>query len=337
MRIVMVAVSAILVAACADTNGQSRPGDASQTAAQVPQNLSGDERALISIVQRVSPAVVGVRTNSGQGSGVIIRADGLILTNAHVVGRSRNVLVSLANGTETEGRVLGMARTVDVAVIDIEGRNLPTASLGDSDVLQAGQSTIAIGNPIGLERTVTTGILSGMNRTLGIGYEELIQTDAAINPGNSGGPLLNSSGQVIGINTAAVRELPGQGPLAGLSFAIPINLARDIAQQLATEGVYRRPLLGINQLEIDAAMARQFDLPVSQGIIVTGIGAGTPAAAAGMRRGDIITRIDDTPINNGGDLRRFMRTKRPGDVVSVEVLRTQGRARLQIRLGEGVG
>jgi S1-C subfamily serine protease len=166
----MVAVSAILVAACADTNGQSRPGTATQTTAQVPQNLSSDERALISIVQRVSPAVVGVRTNSGQGSGVIIRADGLILTNAHVVGGSRNVLVSLANGTETEGRVLGMARTVDVAVIDIEGRNLPTASLGDSDVLQAGQSTIAIGNPIGLDRTVTTGILSGMNRTLGIAW-----------------------------------------------------------------------------------------------------------------------------------------------------------------------
>jgi S1-C subfamily serine protease len=176
-----------------------------------------------------------------------------------------------------------------------------------------------------------------MNRTLGLGYEELIQTDAAINPGNSGGPLLNSSGQVIGINTAAVRELPGQGPLAGLSFAIPINLARDIAEQLATAGVYRRALLGINHLEIDAAMARQFDLPATEGVIVVGIGAGTPAAAGGMRRGDIIVRMDDTEIDNGGDLRRFMRTRRPGDVVNIEVVRPQGRAQLRIRLGEGIG
>ncbi|HEY0304951.1 MAG TPA: trypsin-like peptidase domain-containing protein [Longimicrobiales bacterium] len=326
-QLAVCALFALLPSACTDVPAQTQP----------TQELGAGERSLISLVQRVSPAVVGVRTNSGAGSGVLIRADGLVLTNAHVVGNSRSVIVSLANGTESEGRVLGSARTVDIAVIDIEGSNLPTAPLGDSDGLQVGQSTIAIGNPIGLDRTVTTGVLSAMNRTLGFGYEELIQTDAAINPGNSGGPLLNSSGQVIGINTAAVRELPGQGPLAGLSFAIPINLARDIAQQLATEGLIRRAVIGIQHQEIDGAMARQFRLPVTQGLLVTLVGPNTPAAAAGIQRGDIITRMDNTPIRNSGDLRRFMRGRRPGDVVTIEVLRPQGTARVRVRLGEGVG
>ena len=330
------ALLAVLLSGCTDVPQAARAGDTTHLA-QAQQDLAAGERSLINIVQRVSPAVVGVRTSSGAGSGVIIRPDGLVLTNAHVVGNSRSVVISLANGTESEGRVLGSARTVDIAVIDISGNNLPTAALGDSDILQVGQSTIAIGNPIGLERTVTTGVLSAMNRTLGFGYEELIQTDAAINPGNSGGPLLNSSGQVIGINTAAVRELPGQGPLAGLSFAIPINLARDIAQQLAEEGVVRRALIGIQHQEIDAALARYFQLPVSEGLLVTRVGANTPAAAAGMRRGDIITRMNNTTIRDSGDLRRFMRAQRPGNVVTVEVLRPQGRARLQVRLGEGIG
>jgi serine protease Do len=328
-----------LLSACVDISRDVQADETEQltTTPAVVQDLGAGERSLINIVQRVSPAVVGVRTNSGAGSGVIIRQDGLILTNAHVVGNSRNVVISLANGTESEGRVLGIARTVDVAVVDIDGRNLPTASLGDSDVLQVGQTTIAIGNPIGLDRTVTTGVLSAMNRSLGMGYEELIQTDAAINPGNSGGPLLNSSGQVIGINTAAVRELPGQGPLAGLSFAIPINLARDIAQQLAAEGVVRRALLGIEQQEVDAALARQFNLPVTQGVMVTRVGVNTPAAAAGIRRGDIIVRMDNTDIRNVGDLRRFMRAHQPGDQVTVEVVRPQGRARLRVQLTEGIG
>ena len=328
----------VLLVACSDVPEPPRANaQRAIVPAAPPAQLGIGEKTVIEIVQRVSPAVVGVRTANGQGSGVLIREDGLILTNAHVVGGSPVVLVSLANGTESEGRVLGIARTVDIAVIDIDGSDLPTAPLGDSDVLQVGQSTIAIGNPIGLDRTVTTGVLSAMNRTLGLGYEELIQTDAAINPGNSGGPLLNSNGQVIGINTAAVREIPGQGPIAGLSFAIPINLARDIAQQLATEGVFRRALLGIEHLEIDAALAEQFDLPVQSGVIVMRVGPDTPAQAAGIERGDIIVRIDDVAIKDGSDLRRFMRAHHPGDVVTVEVLRPRGRTRVRVQLGEGIG
>ena len=329
---------ALLPAAFVACNGApaQTPTTSTVTVQQTAQ-LTAGEAILIDIVREVSPAVVGIRTGSGSGSGVIITDDGLIITNAHVAGRSGGVRVSLANGTETEGRVLGIAQTVDIAVIDIEGSNLPHAVLGDSDALQVGQTAIAIGNPVGFERTVTTGVLSAMNRSLGFGYEELIQTDAAINPGNSGGPLLNSAGQVIGINTAAVREVPGQGPLAGLGFAIPINLARDIATQLATQGVVRRALLGIQHREIDAVIAEQFGLPVNRGAIVLYVGPNTPAQRAGIRQGDIITHIDGEELDDASDLHRILRMHQPGDVITVRGIRPQGEFAVEVRLAEAVG
>ncbi len=325
----------VAVAACNGAPAQTTATDS--TAVQQTAQFTPGETALINIVREVSPAVVGIRTSSGSGSGVIISGDGLIITNAHVAGRGGSVRVSLANGTEAEGRVLGIAQTVDIAVVDIEGSDLPHAELGDSDALQVGQSAIAIGNPVGFERTVTTGVLSAMNRSLGFGYEELIQTDAAINPGNSGGPLLNSSGHVIGINTAAVREVPGQGPLAGLGFAIPINLARDIASQLATRGVVRRALLGIQHREIDPDIAEQFGLPVNRGAIVLYVGQNTPAQRAGLRQGDIIIEIDGEELDDASDLRRILRQHEPGDVITVRGVRPQGAFSVQVRLGEAVG
>lgn len=306
-------------------------------AAPEPSELSGEEGVVIRVVREVSPSVVGIRTAAGAGSGLIIRADGVVLTNAHVVGPSPTVRVALATGQEVEGRVLGAARTVDIAVVQIPAAGLPTAPLGDSDEVEVGQSAIAIGNPVGFERTVTTGVLSAVNRSLGFGYEELLQTDAAINPGNSGGPLLDSRGRVIGINTAAVRELPGAGPLVGLGFAIPINLARQIADQLVAFGEVRRALLGIRHREIDASLASRFDLPVDRGVIVLAVGQGTPAAEAGLRPGDIIHRIDDVPIRSGGDLSRVLRAHQPGDDVTVHVIRPEGSVSLRVRLAEGVG
>ncbi len=331
-RLLRVLLPTVLIAcngAPAQTNGD--------IATQQQVQFTPGEALLIGIVRDVSPAVVGIRTSSGSGSGVIITPDGLIITNAHVVGRGGNVRVSLANGNDVDARVLGIAQTVDIAVIDIQGDDLPHAVLGDSDALQVGQSAIAIGNPIGFERTVTTGVLSAMNRSLGFGYEELIQTDAAINPGNSGGPLLNSSGQVIGINTAAVREVPGQGPLAGLGFAIPINLARDIANQLATQGVVRRALLGIQHREVDPVIADQFGLPVNRGAIVLYVAPASPAQRAGLRQGDIITHIDDEELDDASDLRRILRQHDPGDVITVRGLRPQGQFTVRVELGEAVG
>ena len=290
---------------------------------QAAAPLTSAEQSLVGITQRVSPAVVGISTRQGAGSGFIIRADGIVLTNWHVVGNYRTVTVELATGNEVQGRVLGTDRSHDVAIVDIPGEGLPVAVLGDSDQLQVGQSAIAIGNPLQFTRTVTTGIISGIHRSLpttiqATGLYELIQTDAAINPGNSGGPLLNSAGQVIGISTAIVQGTPVQGATPfGLGFAVPINVAREIAEQLLTTGAIRRAALGINPIDIEPEVARQFNLAVRQGIIVVEVARNTPAERAGIRQGDVITRIDDTPISNSGDLRRTLRARRGGETVTV--------------------
>jgi S1-C subfamily serine protease len=300
-----------------------------QVPGQAQQALTSDEQMIIRVARQVSPAVVSVSQRAGSGSGVIIDRVGIILTNAHVVGRSASVEVRLADGRTLEGRVVGRDPTVDVAVIRVPASDLPAAALGDSDELEVGQTAIAIGNPLGLERTVTTGVVSAINRDpAGFELGGLIQTDAAINPGNSGGPLLDSSGQVIGINTVILRGT------TGLGFAIPINLARDVAQQILTTGRVRRAFLGINYGDIDPFLAAQFGLPVQEGIIVTRVGAGTPAARAGIRVQDIIVEFGGAPIRTGGDLSREVRQRDPGETVNVVVLRPGGRQTLSIRLGE---
>lgn len=296
--------------------------------------LGAEEEAVIEITKEVTPAVVSILTGGGSGSGVIIREDGVILTNAHVVRGASVVEVGLATGNTVEGRVLGAASTIDIAVVDIPGRDLPVAPLGDSDALEAGQATVAIGNPVGLERTVTTGVLSAIDRTLGVGSEELLQTDAAINPGNSGGPLLDSNGRMIGINTAVLRDLPRGPTLVGLGFAIPINTAREVAEQLLATGQVRMAYLGVSYREVEPPLAEEFDLPTDEGVIVASVGAGTPADAAGIRAGDIIVGVGEAAIVTGGDLRRALRAYDPGDVVRVALVRPTGRATVRVRLGE---
>jgi serine protease Do len=293
---------------------------------------TAEETTIIRVAREVTPAVVSVTTNQGGGSGIIIRADGVVLTNAHVVGESTNVTVSLADGRELRGVVLGRDRSVDVAVVRVQANNLPVASIGDSDRVEVGQLAIAIGNPLGLERTVTRGVISAVNRDpRGVPIAGgLLQTDAAINPGNSGGPLLDSSGRVIGINTAVLSGA------TGLGFAVPINLARDVADQLLTTGIIRRTYLGISFDDIDARTARQFRLPVSAGVLVLYVDPRSPAGTAGLRRGDIITTIDRTAMTSGGDLRRLLRARKPGDQVTLTVVDAESGARrtVTIRLGE---
>ncbi|HEX2081091.1 MAG TPA: trypsin-like peptidase domain-containing protein, partial [Longimicrobium sp.] len=293
----------------------------------------GEEANVVRVARQATPAVVSVTSRSGAGSGVIIRADGVILTNAHVVGNSREVEIGLANGERRTGRVLGGDPSIDVAVVDVEGAGLPTAPLGNSDELQVGQTAIAIGNPLALERTVTRGIVSALNRNQAqIGLDELIQTDAAINPGNSGGPLLDSRGRVIGINTAILRGAGGVGA-EGLGFAVPINLAADVASQVLETGRVRRAFIGIRYNDVTPEMARQFALPVERGIIILAVQPGSPAARAGIRQGDILTRIDATPINSTGDLRRAIRERDPGDEVTFTGVRPEGSFTLRLRLG----
>jgi serine protease Do len=251
----------------------------------------------------------------------------VILTNYHVVGTARRVEVGLSNGEDITGTVLGGDPQLDIAVVRVEQRNMKAAPLGDSDQIQVGQSAIAIGNPVGFERTVTTGVISAKDRSLGRFYEELIQTDAAINPGNSGGPLLDSSGRVIGINTAVVRGA------VGLGFAVPINLARDVAEQLVTTGVVRRAYLGINFTDVDAELAAYYRLPVKEGILITEIGADAPAGNAGLRAGDIIVQMDDAVVKRGGDFLKVIRAKRPGDTVRITAVRRDERITVETRLG----
>ncbi len=301
------------------------------------QAQEGEEGNVVRVARQVTPAVVSVTSQSGAGSGVIIRADGVILTNAHVVGQSAQVQIGLANGQTLEGRVLGRDRSIDIAVVDVEGADLPAAPLGNSDALEVGQTAIAIGNPLALERTVTRGIVSALNRTASeFNLDELIQTDAAINPGNSGGPLLDSRGRVVGINTAVLRGAGG-ATAEGLGFAVPINLASDVAQQILATGRVTRAFIGINYVDVTAEMSRQFGLPVQAGIILRAVGQGTPAGNAGLRPGDIVTRLDDTPITTGGDLRRAIRERDPGDSVTITGVRPEGPFTVRFRLAENPG
>jgi serine protease Do len=303
------------------------------TLAQSPAQLGAEEQNVVRIARQVSPAVVSVSQNEGgSGSGVLVRPDGVILTNAHVVGMSRTVRVGLADGRRVEGRVIGRDPSLDVAVVRIDVPNAPVAPIGDSDRLEVGQTAIAIGNPLGLERTVTTGVISAVNRSpRGISLDGLIQTDAAISPGNSGGPLLDSRGRVVGINTAVLSARGAQG----LGFAVPINLAQNVAEQILTTGRVVRSFLGVEWRDVEPEMAEQFRLSVREGIVVAAVRPDTPADRAGIERGDIIIRIDDTPIKQGGDLRRVLRDRRPGDNVRITVVRTgNGTRTLTARLTE---
>jgi S1-C subfamily serine protease len=294
-----------------------------------------EEATVVRVARQASPAVVSISNPRSSGSGVIIRRDGVIVTNAHVVANYRTVEVALANGRRVSGQVLGSDPSVDIAVVRISGNDFPAAPLGDSDRLEPGQAAIAIGNPLGLERTITTGVVSAVNRSpRGFELEGLIQTDAAINPGNSGGPLLDSRGQVIGINTAVLRDPETYGVAPGLGFAVPINLAGDVVRQVLETGRVRRAFLGINHSDLDPELAEQFGLPVREGVIVRRVVAGSPAARGGMQAGDIITALNGTRITQGGDLRRTLRTLAPGSEATLTVLRPSGQTRVTVRLGE---
>jgi len=296
------------------------------------------EATVIQVTKNVAPAVVSISSPGGSGSGVIIRADGVILTNAHVLGnRARvgaQVEVGLANGRTYIGEVLGFPPDLDIAVVKIDAKDLPVAPLGNSDNLQVGQAAIAIGNPAGFDRTVTTGVISALNRSLGasqngiVGYDELIQTDAAINPGNSGGPLLDSSGRVIGINTAVLRQT------VGLGFSIPINLARDVAEQILTNGRVVRPYFGIRYSDNEEGIARYYRLPVADGIIVDYVDPRAPAGRGGVQPGDIITRMGTTEIRTGADFRRVLRETAPGTTLRITGFRGDQRFNADVRLIE---
>ena len=255
----------------------------------------------------------------GQGSGVLFDSQGLLLTNAHVVDNADQLMVGLADGRRVPGRVVGKDALTDLAVVRLEGKGpWPTASLGNSDRLQVGDWAIAVGNPFGLENTVTLGIVSNLNRNvsqLGISGKrlDLIQTDAAINPGNSGGPLLNADGEVIGINT-----LVRTGPGAGLGFAIPINRARVIAKQLVETGRARHPMIGIGLSPVPASTP---GAAIPPGAVIRSVQPGGPAARAGLREEDVIVAIDGTAMADPAAVVSAVERRGIGDALTVTVRR----------------
>lgn len=282
----------------------------------------------ISELKLIRDAYLRIHPVPGVGSGFIIDEGGSILTNAHVVMGSREIKVSLEDGRILPGKVRGMDTVMDLAVINIEADNLPVPERAKDNNLKIGQMAIAIGSPLGLVGgpTVTAGVISALNRSIQTEVtfmEGLIQTDAAINPGNSGGPLINSKGMVIGVNSAII-------PFAqGIGFAIPIQPAIWIAEQLIKHGEVVRPWIAINAVDVNPKLVAYYNLPVDRGVVITSVIPGSEAALSGIEPGDILVRIDDTDINNVRDLIKVINKHKAGDSVMMEIYRGRGRIRLR--------
>jgi len=303
---------------------------------------------VVDAAEKVSPSVVCiVNTQTAydffgreylrdtSGSGVILTEDGYIVTNNHVVsGTSRKLTVFLSDGTSKSAQIVGTDPATDLAVIKIEGANLPTAVFGDSDALRPGQLAIAIGNPLGIEfnRSVTAGVISGLDRVLSVGdsYMRLIQTDAVINPGNSGGPLINGNGEVIGLNSVKLNVTA----VEGMGFAIPSNQVKRIVEELIETGKVRRAYLGISFLDKSEVSLYLPNVKIDQGVYVYEVVSGGPAAKAGIREGDVIIEFDGRKVNDAGSLIAYLAEKSPGAAVVVKFQR-QGQTReVEVVLGE---
>ena len=284
------------------------------------------------------PNVPDREVQRGTGSGFIVSSDGLILTNAHVIADADRVSVALKDGRTLEGKVMGTDPVTDMAVVKIEAADLPALNFGNSDELQIGEWAIAIGNPLGLDNTVTTGIISGTGRSssqVGVGEKRLdfIQTDAAINPGNSGGPLLNARGEVIGINTAIIQNAQGLG------FAIPINTAKNIAEQLIAQGKVDHPFLGIKMTSLTPEVKEQlkrsqdFALNIEQGVLIVEVMPNSPAALAGLRPGDIIQAIDGAEIASADQVQKAVEQVKVGQQLPLGLNRQGNSIDLKVKVG----
>jgi len=343
-------------------NWLSRPADVEITEAAPGEALDGEEQNNISVYKKNIPSVVNVTSRAmqfdffygmvpqeGQGSGFVIDKDGHILTNYHVIADARQVEVTLHNRKKYKATVVGTDPAHDLAVIQIKAPELIPAVLGDSHNLQVGQKVYAIGNPFGLAGTMTRGIVSSIRPVRepnGAMIEEAIQTDAAINPGNSGGPLMNWHGEVIGINTMILSSV---GQNAGIGFAIPINTAKAVLNDLMTLGRVRRPTLGVRTIPISSELAEEMALPADYGLLIVQVTPGGSADQAGLRGGteraylgnvpitlggDLIVAIDDQKIQDEQDLSQMMDNHRAGDTVKVTIYRDKKKVDVRVALGE---
>jgi serine protease Do len=272
------------------------------------------------------------RQERSLGSGVIISADGYIVTNNHVIDGGTDIKVSLNDKTEFPARVVGTDSKTDLAVLKIEKTGLPALPLGDSSKVQVGDVVLAIGNPFGVGQTVTMGIVSATGRDLGIeDYEDFIQTDAAINPGNSGGALVSADGHLIGINTAIMSRSGGN---QGVGFAIPASMARNVTDQIVHGGKVSRAFLGVMIQPVTSDLARAFELAKSEGALISDVNPGSPAERAGLKPGDIVTKVDDHSIADSRALRLLIGDMAPGKTVQLAVVRDGVERRYAVTLGE---
>ncbi len=378
LRLIRLSALAVLIALAAYWAGsrwgprQATSVEAFPSPAQAPASagraaqLSAEEAINVRVYSEASPAVANIATRTleydvffdpvavnGAGSGFLFDPRGYILTNFHVVQGAQVIDVTLGDRSRYTARIVGGDERNDVALLRIDapaGKQLPVLAMGDSDALQVGQAVLAIGNPFGFESTLTTGVVSALRRTVRLSPQTFIdgavQTDAAINQGNSGGPLLNTRGEVIGINSAIYTP---SGATAGIGFAIPINTARQIAQDLITQGRVRQASLGVVARTFGPGVADALDFPVQQGLLIEGVLPNSAALAAGVRGGnrtiivgmrririggDLLVEIEGQPINEDFDLTLALNRKRPGDIVTLGIYRGSQRMELKATLGE---
>ncbi len=363
-RLKLLALSALLLVGCSNGNVATLAGTTENPAPIVnTESLSPAQTSYADTVARVTPAVVTVgstrraergaeippqlreffgdrfgepppRRRSGVGSGVIVTADGYILTNHHVVEGSERITVTLTDNREYEAKVVGSDPPSDLAVLKIEANNLPVLPLGNSDQVRVGDVVLAVGNPLGIGQTVTAGIISAKGRSTGLGdgsFEEFLQTDAPINRGNSGGALVNTNGQLIGINS---QILSPSGGSIGIGFSIPSNMAKDVMEQLIKGGRVRRSILGVLPQEITSEIARSLNLSEVRGVLVREVSPDSAAERAGVRVGDVILRLNGAPVNDPNSFRNRIAGTPPNTEVTLSISR-DGRAQdLRARLVE---
>ena len=347
---VLLCVALLLMAGCSEEGGIREPNFAQAPTQRVPA-----DEPVAQVASQVGPSVVqvnvdvtqntpfGPQSEEGIGSGVIYRDDGYIVTNNHVVKGATELNVAFADGTTEPAQVVGRDPRTEMAVIRVDRDDLPAAKFNEDEDLVVGQLAVAIGSPSGFESTVTSGVISGIGREFPAEFTggdpaatsaltDLIQTDAAISPGNSGGALADRDGEVIGINVAYLP--PSDTGAVNIGFAIPSDTAASVADQLIETGKVSSAYLGVVTTDLSPEDAERFGLPVESGAIVGQVEPGSGANAAGVRRGDIIVRLGDNPIENAGDLFGALRDYQPGDTVELTVVRDGEELTLDVTLGE---